>query len=45
MIDRLYNGDPRVYRIEFKDGLVGDVFEDELMLSPDEFVRPDPQLF
>lgn len=45
MIDRLENGEPRVYRIEFEDGLVGDAFEDELMLSPDEFVRPDPPLF
>lgn len=45
MYERLNNGEPRVYRIEFDDGLVGDAFEDELMLSPEEFIRPDPPLF
>lgn len=35
-------GEPRVYKVRFKDGLEWDVFEDELMDSPEEFYRPDP---
>ena len=31
-----------VYRVRFKDGLEWDVFEDELLDSPEEFSRPDP---
>lgn len=40
--ERSESGDPRVYRIRFRDGLVADVFEDELMDSPKRFFRPDP---
>lgn len=35
-------GEPRVYRVRFKDGFEYDVFEDELMDSPEDFYRPDP---
>jgi len=31
-----------VYRVRFDDGLEWDVFEDELMTTPDNFCRPDP---
>lgn len=40
--ERGENGEPRVYRVKFEDGLEWDVFEDELMDSPEEFYRPDP---
>ncbi len=43
--DRIDNGSPRVYNIEFKDGFKCEAFEDELMNSPKEFFRPDPQMF
>lgn len=42
MKERGESGEPRVYKVKFKDGLEWDVFEDELMNSPDEFYRPDP---
>ena len=35
-------GTPKCYRVRFKDGLEWSVFEDELLTSPDGFVRPDP---
>lgn len=35
-------GEPAVYNVEFTDGLTWDVFEDELVDSPNEFYRPDP---
>lgn len=40
--ERGENGEPRVYKVEFPDGLKWDVFEDELMNSTDEFYRPNP---
>ena len=30
------------YMVQFEDGLVYAVFDDELMDSPKEFYRPDP---
>jgi len=36
------NGEPRVYNVQFEDGLKWDVFEDELMNDPSEFYRPNP---
>ena len=40
--ERLEDGNPRVYLVEWKDGYQYDVFEDELMDSPEEFESPDP---
>jgi hypothetical protein len=40
--ERLMEGQPRVYKVRFKDGLEWDVFEDELMESRTEFSRPEP---
>jgi hypothetical protein len=34
--------EPKLYTVQFDDGLVCDVFEDELMESKDRFYRPDP---
>lgn len=34
--------EPKIYKIQFEDGFVGDAFDDELMSSPKEFYRPDP---
>ena len=36
------NGEPRVYRARFEDGFEYDVWEDEVMNSPNEFYRPNP---
>ncbi len=33
-IARTNNGEPRIYQVQFKDGHVGDVFEDELFTDP-----------
>lgn len=41
-LQRGENGEPRVYRCQFADGLQWDIFEDELLNSPAEFYRPDP---
>ena len=35
-------GEPRVYRALFEDGFEYDVWEDEVMDSPDDFYRPTP---
>jgi len=40
--DRMNDGQPRVYLVEWKDGFQYDVFEDELLESPNEFYRPNP---
>jgi hypothetical protein len=40
--DRMNDGQPRVYLVEWEDGFQYDVFEDELFESPDEFYRPYP---
>jgi len=40
--DRREDGNPRVYKVRFADGFYWDVFEDELLESPDEFYRPSP---
>ncbi len=40
--EREENGEPREYRVKFKDGLEYDVFEDELLESETEFYRPNP---
>jgi hypothetical protein len=41
-VDRFENACQFLYRVQFNDGLEWDVFEDELLDSPDEFDRPDP---
>jgi hypothetical protein len=41
-LERGENGEPRTYRVRFSDGFEYDVFEDELLNSPDDFERPDP---
>ena len=38
-MERGHNGEPRVYRVKFADGLKWDVFEDELMTSPRHYSR------
>ena len=38
---RLKNTDALYYRVKFSDGLEYDVFDDELVASPNEFYRPD----
>jgi len=40
--ERGHNGEPRIYKIRFNDGFEYDAFEDELMRTPKEFVRPAP---
>lgn len=41
-MERSEAGEPRVYNVKFlEDGYIGDVFEDELMNSREEFYRPD----
>jgi len=40
--DRIEAKCPLVYRVKFQDGLEYDVFEDELLTSPEEFSRPAP---
>jgi hypothetical protein len=40
--DRIGDGQPRVYSVQFKDGFIADVLEDELMESREGFYRPDP---
>ncbi len=39
---RQEDGNPRVYLVQWEDGFQYDVFEDELMESPNEFYRPSP---
>lgn len=34
--------EPKIYTVRFNDGLEWDVFDDELLNSPQEFYRPDP---
>lgn len=41
--DRAADGNPRVYKIQFEDGFICDAFEDELVLSPNDFFRPSPR--
>ena len=41
-IERMQDGCPNIYRVRFADGLEWDVFEDELLTSPEFFTRPDP---
>ena len=40
--ERGENGEPRLYRARFEDGFEYDVWEDEVMNSPNEFYRPNP---
>ena len=40
--DRCECGQPLVYTVRWSDGFEGDVFEDELLDSPDEYERPAP---
>jgi hypothetical protein len=35
--------EPKIYKVRFEDGWEYHVFEDELMDTPKEFYRPDPQ--
>ena len=35
-------GEPKVYTVKFIDGFVGDVFDDELLISSDGFYRSEP---
>ena len=37
-----FPNEPKVYRIQFEDGFIGDAWDDELMDSPEDFYRPDP---
>lgn len=39
---RAENGEPLVYRVQWLDGFEDDAFEDELLMSPSECVRPGP---
>jgi len=38
-----YPEEPKIYKVRFEDGWEYHVFEDELMDTPKEFYRPDPQ--
>lgn len=38
-------GAPKVYKIEFSDGLTHIALEDELMTNPAGYFRPDPPKF
>jgi len=40
--DRIDDGYPRTYQVQFVDDFLCEVFEDELMVSPNEFHRPNP---
>ena len=40
--ERVNEGMLLVYRVRFDDGLECDVFEDELLMDPSQFDRPDP---
>jgi hypothetical protein len=40
--ERAANGCSAGYRVRFSDGHTGDAFEDELLFSRRQFVRPDP---
>lgn len=40
--ERQEAGTPKVYTVLWEDGFSGDVFEDELLLTPAGFDRPDP---
>ena len=40
--ERFEEGEQGVYSVRFADGLVWDVFEDELLVDPGHFTRPDP---
>ena len=40
--ERMDEGMVLVYRVWFDDGLEWDVFEDELLMDPSQFDRPDP---
>ena len=42
--DRIDDGQPRVYKVMFNDGLKYDVYEDELMNSTEDFYRPNPPI-
>ena len=41
-IERCENGHQLVYKVQFPDGHIGDVFEDELMESEENYERPNP---
>jgi hypothetical protein len=40
--DRCNNGLPALFKVQFEDGFIEDVFEDELLKSKRSFCRPDP---
>lgn len=40
--ERQEGGTPLVYTVQFEDGHIGDVFEDELLDTKAEYYRPDP---
>jgi hypothetical protein len=42
--DRIDDGQPRVYKVMFNDGLKYDVYEDELMNSTEDFYRLNPPI-
>ena len=42
--DRINDGQPRVYLVEWEDGFQYDVYEDELFESPNEFYRSSPPI-
>lgn len=41
-VERAEDGVPRTYRVRWDDGHEHDVFEDELLVHPRHFQRPDP---
>ena len=43
-LERGEQGHQIIYHVRFQDGLEWDVFEDELLDSPDHFTRPNPPL-
>jgi hypothetical protein len=40
--ERVDNGTPLVYKVQFPDGFYGDAFEDELLMGQIMYFRPDP---
>ena len=42
--DRRDDGQPRVYSVQFEDGFIADAYEDEILDSVSEYVRPDPKI-
>ncbi len=41
-IEREEEGCPVTFKVEFQDGTIGEVFEDELFITKDGWYRPEP---